>query len=150
LSLFLAAARGIDGLRSLGYLIRTSMKKLIAYKFTLLAAAMILTALLLPAKTFSTIHSPPGFDKVVHATLFFLFTFAFGREYRKERKVNPRILVELAAVIPFIVVSELLQLLTRSRHFELLDMAADAVGTAAAIAAAGLYHRIKEPGKRQG
>jgi VanZ family protein len=126
------------------------MKKLIAYKFTLLTAAIILTAILLPAKTFSTIHAPPGFDKVVHATLFFLFTFAFGREYRKERKVNPRILVELATVMPFIVVSELLQLLTRSRHFELLDMVADAIGAAAAIAAAGLYHRVKDPGKKQG
>jgi peptidoglycan/LPS O-acetylase OafA/YrhL len=126
------------------------MKKIVAYKFTLLTAAIILTALLLPAKTFSSVHSPPGFDKVVHAMLFFLFTFAFGREYRKERKVNPRILVELTTVLPFIVISELLQLLTRSRHFEFLDMVADAVGAAAAIAAAGLYHSVKEPGKKRG
>jgi peptidoglycan/LPS O-acetylase OafA/YrhL len=126
------------------------MKKIVAYKFTLLTAALILTALLLPAKTFSGIHAPLGSDKVVHAALFFLFTFAFGWEYRKERKANPKILVELTAVLPFIVISELLQLLTRSRHFEFLDMVADAIGAAAAIAAAGLYHSVKKPGKKRG
>jgi hypothetical protein len=139
---------GIDGGKGLGYVIRTSMKKLVAYRFTILSAVFILTALLLPAKTFSSVHTQPGVDKLVHMVLFFIFTFAFGQEYRKERKANPGILVEIATVLPFILVSELLQLLTRSRHFELLDMAADALGAAAAIAAAGLSRRVNRSGKK--
>ena len=126
------------------------MKKLATYKFTFLSALLILTALLLPAKTFQAVHSPPGVDKLVHMALFFIFTLAFGREYRKEHQANPRMLVEIAAVLPFILVSELLQLLTRSRHFELLDMVADALGAAAAIAAAGFAHLIRSSGKKRG
>ena len=125
------------------------MKKLAAYKFTLLSAALILTALLLPAKTFSAIHAPPGLDKLVHMALFFIFTFAFDQEYRRASTANHRILVEIAIVLPFILLSEILQLFTRSRHFELLDMAADAVGAAVVMLAAGFYrHMDRSRGKK--
>ena len=146
----LGGKRGIDGTTSLGYLESTSMKKIAAYKFTFLTATLILVALLLPAKTYSNFPSAPGIDKVAHFVLFFLFTFAFGEEYRRDKKTVPSLLIETTAVIPFILASELLQLLTRTRHFEAKDMVADALGAATAIAIAGLYRRLKQDkGKKQ-
>ncbi|MCX7027904.1 MAG: VanZ family protein [Spirochaetes bacterium] len=126
------------------------MKKIAAYKFTILTAAIILIALLVPAKIFNEFPTAPGIDKVVHFILFFLFTFAYGQEYRKEHKKVPDVFIETAAVMPLILVSELLQLFTRSRHFELLDMVADAIGASAAIFAAGLYHLLCGSGKKKG
>ncbi|HEY9054181.1 MAG TPA: VanZ family protein [Rectinemataceae bacterium] len=120
------------------------MKKLLAFKWTLSAGALILVALLLPSGSIPKISSPLALDKVAHCILFFLFAFAFGEEYRRERKTDPRLLEDIAIIVPFIIFSELLQLLTSTRHFEWLDMAADSLGAVLALLIRGIVHRWRK------
>lgn len=126
-----------------------SKPSLFAYKFTILMAVLILTALLLPAKTFPKISSPLPVDKLIHASLFFLFASAFVVEYRRDRKSGPGILLESALLVPFVLLSEVLQLFTKSRHFELGDLAADFIGAGMAILLSWILRRRSRPGQKE-
>ncbi len=114
------------------------MKKIAAYKFTVISAILILVALLLPSSNFSSMPTFFGIDKVAHFFLFLLFTLSYTLEFRHYNGRLPGILHSVLFVLIFIVTSELLQLLTSSRHFEFMDMAFDAGGAAAAFLATRL------------
>ncbi|HWR12770.1 MAG TPA: VanZ family protein [Rectinemataceae bacterium] len=109
------------------------MKKIAAYKFTIISAALILVALLLPSSSFSSMPRFFGVDKIAHFCLFLLFTLSYTLEFRRLNGKLPGFFHSIVFVLIFIVSSELLQLLTSSRHFEFLDMAFDAGGAAAAF-----------------
>lgn len=107
-------------------------KKLIRFRFTFLSALLIIVALLLPSSSFKRMPSRVGIDKFAHFILFFIFTLAYCLEYRKSTGSLPGFLHGTMIVILFIVGSELMQLLTPTRRFEVLDMLSDATGALAA------------------
>jgi len=111
------------------------MKKIIAFKFTLLSGVLIIVALLLPSSSFRNAPSFIGIDKVVHFFLFLVFTLAYLLEFRRYSGKLPGYIHSVIFVFLFIVGSEVLQLLTPSRRFELLDMLFDASGAAVALLA---------------
>ncbi len=123
------------------------IKKLAAYKFTIAAAGLILLALLLPSKSIPKFPSFFGIDKVAHLALFFIFTTSYLLESRRERKVLPSFLHSALFIGLFIVCSELLQLLTSSRNFELTDMAFDAAGTIVSYVLLLGYFALSRKGK---
>lgn len=96
---------------------------------------LILLLTLAPGKdipSVSFLDSIPDFDKVVHATLFFGFVVVWGYAIMKQKKAfHPRtlLLITLIAILSGIAI-EFVQLWWKAIHrdFELLDMAADAVG----------------------
>lgn len=111
------------------------MKKIAAFKFTILWGVLIIIALLLPSSSFRKAPSFIGIDKVVHFFLFLIFTLAYLLEFRRFSGKLPGYLHSMILVLLFIVCSEVLQLLTPTRRFELLDMVFDASGAALALLA---------------
>ena len=109
------------------------MKKIEAFKFTLISACLILVALLLPSSSFPKVPSVVGIDKIAHFFLFMLFSLSYLLEFRRYNGKLPGLLHGILLILAFIVSSELMQLLTKSRHFEFLDMAFDAAGAAVAF-----------------
>lgn len=110
-----------------------------AYKFSILIAFAILAALLLPSSAFSRISSPLGFDKAVHFGLFFIFTAVYISEYKVSKHKFPSFHRGALTAFGFVIASELLQLLSRSRHFEPLDVLAGMFGSATVLAIAKLF-----------
>ena len=74
-----------------------------------------------------------GVDKIAHFFLFMLFSLSYLLEFKRLKGSLPGFLHGILLILVFIVTSELLQLLTKSRHFELLDMGFDALGATAAF-----------------
>lgn len=111
------------------------MKKLLAFKFTITSASLIMIALLLPSSSFPKVPSGIGIDKVAHFFLFMAFSLSYLMEFRRYAGKLPGFLHGVLLILMFIVSSELLQLLTKSRHFELMDMVFDAAGACAAFLA---------------
>lgn len=103
------------------------------YKFTILCAVLILVALLVPSSTYQRLPTFSGVDKLVHSVLFFLFALAYTLEYTKFHRRHQRLASFALTVVCFIVGTEVLQLLTATRHFELADMAFDALGASIAF-----------------
>lgn len=117
------------------------MRNLITYKFTALSAAVILVALMLPSSSLPSVPSIIGIDKIAHLALFFLFSFAFSLEAKKEKGRLSGLVPRMLIILVFIFGSEALQLLEPTRHFEFADMAFDALGAALALLAARLFAR---------
>ncbi len=126
------------------------MKKIANYKFTILVAALILVALLLPSSSIPKVRGFVGIDKAVHSVLFFFFALSFILEFRRTNRRLPGFLSSLLVVCLFIVASETLQLFTKSRHFELLDMAFDGCGAALAYIAIMAYLRTRKSPEKFG
>jgi len=126
------------------------MKKIVNYKFTILVAALILVALLLPSSSIPKIRSFAGIDKAIHFILFFFFALSYVLEFRRTNRRLPGFLFSLLIVSFFIVASETLQLFTKSRHFELLDMAFDGAGAATAYIAIVALLKMQKSPKRVG
>ena len=108
-------------------------KKIVAFKFTISTAAAIIIALLLPSSVYRGAPSFFGIDKVVHSALFFLFTICYLTEHRRYNGRLPSLPHGILLIMIFILSSELLQLLTDTRHFEVMDMAFDAAGAGVAF-----------------
>jgi len=117
------------------------------YKFTILCALVILVALLLPSAAFQKMPSFFGVDKVAHTILFFFFALSYMLEYRKAHGRPPKLLYAAVLVLGLMVGSELLQLLTSSRHFEFADMAFDLGGACIAFGISRIP-RIRDRQKR--
>ncbi len=132
LSAFLTHFLGIDQVEKLHYGV-LSMGILSNYKCTVLCGILILVALLVPSSTYQGMPSFLGLDKLVHSILFFLFALAYMLEYTKFHRRHPRLTSFALTVLCFIVGTEILQLLTATRHFELADMLFDALGASAAF-----------------
>ena len=108
--------------------------KIAAFKFTTVTAALILVALLLPSSVYRRAPSFFGIDKAVHFAMFLIFAFCYLTEYRLYNGRRPSLGHGILFVVVFILSTEMLQLLTATRHFELMDMAFDAAGAVAAAA----------------
>jgi len=124
------------------------MKKIADFKFTILIAVLILVALLIPSSAIPKVPTFVGIDKAAHFILFFFFALSYILEFRRANQRLPRSLPSFFFVFFFMLASEMLQLFTRSRHFELLDMAFDGVGaTTAYIAMITFLKTRKDSGK---
>lgn len=108
--------------------------KIEAFKFTSATALLIIVALLLPSSVYRGAPRFFGIDKIAHFALFFLFAVCYLTEYRRYNGQMPSLPHGILLVVVFILSSELLQLLTATRHFEFMDMAFDAAGAGAAFA----------------
>jgi len=113
--------------------------KIAYFKFTILTACLILVALLVPGSTYRSFPSFFGIDKLAHLGLFFLFSLSYSLEYKRAYTHLPSVVHAFGLFLVFVVSSELLQLLTSSRHFELTDMVFDIIGASAAYAAVALF-----------
>lgn len=134
---------GLTILQDSGYFYSTLRVKIDYFKFTILTACLILVALLVPGSTYRSFPSFFGIDKLAHLGLFFLFSLSYSLEYRKAFLRIPALAHAFGLFLMFIVSSELLQLLTSTRHFELMDMVFDSVGASAGYAAALLHSKRK-------
>jgi len=112
--------------------------KISCFKFTILTACLILVALLVPGTTYRSLPSFFGIDKLAHLGLFFLFSLSYSLEYKRAYTRLPAVSHAFGLFLVFVLISELLQLLTSSRHFELTDMVFDIIGASAAYAAVAL------------
>jgi len=121
------------------------MKKIEAFKFTIVSACLILVALLLPSSSFPKMPSTVRIDKVAHFFLFMLFSLSYLLEFRRYNGKLPGFLHATLLILTFIVISELMQLLTKSRHFEFLDMAFDTAGAVVAFLAVKAALWLKRP-----
>lgn len=93
---------------------------------TVLVAAGILLAVLLPGSTLPPGPRIPGFDKMVHGGMFCALALAVSFDFRP--RAGRRLLVVLAAVVAFAALTELCQLFVPGRSCDALDMLADIAG----------------------
>jgi VanZ family protein len=105
-----------------------------SYKWTIASSVSVLVLLLLPSQVFP--KTPRGIieiDKVVHAVLFGSVTAIFCAEYRTWGKKSPPLFLSLALIGVFAILTEMSQLITQTRHFDIKDFIADIIGIAAAL-----------------
>lgn len=110
------------------------MNTIKSYKWTIASAMVVLLLLLMPFRIFQqTPQSLNDFDKFIHAILFGAMTAVFCAEHSALKKINPKFLLSLVIISAFAFLTEIGQLLTITRHFDLKDFGADAIGIAAAL-----------------
>jgi len=107
---------------------------------TLFASLLVAAALLTPGSEMPRVEVV-GIDKLAHVLLFGLWALALRFDWPLFRR-RPALLLAAGAAVALI--SECLQLLAPGRAFEVLDMAADLVGTALAAAFGGPVIRIAD------
>lgn len=107
---------------------------------TILVAALILVAVLLPGSSLPDAPGIPGFDKIVHFILFGSLAVAARRDFGLAAR--RQLLTALVAAVLFSALTEALQLLVDGRSSELVDMVADLAGFAAGL----LLTRVRRPG----
>jgi VanZ family protein len=89
---------------------------------------------MIPSSAIPSVQAPFGFDKLIHFFLFFIFALIYLGDYRNDKKRYPPLVYSIFTMLVFILISELLQLLTRTRHFEFMDILAGAGGAFTALA----------------
>ena len=91
------------------------------------AIIILVLSSLSPPKT-PKIHLFEGLDKVVHFSIYLMFSGFIFRELKKVNKINP---YKLSIIIPVFygVLMEILQhFVFRGRSFELMDIVANSLG----------------------
>ena len=122
------------------------MKVIKWYKWTISSAAFVLVLLLLPSKVFPrTPRALIEIDKVVHAFLFGSVTAIFSSEYKALKKLSPPFFLSLAIIGVFAFLTEVSQLATKTRHFDMLDFCADIVGIGLALLITRLIANAQKP-----
>lgn len=110
------------------------MDRIKPYKWTIASSVSVLVLLLLPSQVFfRTPQSAIEIDKLVHALLFGSVTAVFCAEHRAWKKRSPAFFLSLAVIGTFALFTELGQLFTKTRHFDMKDLVADFVGIAMAL-----------------
>jgi len=115
-----------------------------SYKWTLASAISVLVLLLLPSQFFP--KTPRGIielDKIVHVILFGTVTAIFCAEHQAWKKMNPPFFLTLIVIGAFAFLTETSQLATKTRHFDMKDFSADAIGIAAALLIMRLVARAR-------
>lgn len=102
---------------------------------TILVAALILTAVLLPGSSLPEGPGIPGFDKLVHFLMFAALAVAMHLDF--DLTGTLRVAPALAAAVAFSGLTELLQIFVDGRSSEMLDMAADMAGYCAGVLVRG-------------
>jgi VanZ family protein len=88
---------------------------------------------LLPARDFPTIREFPGFDKVVHFTMYFIFSFLLSWALKAELSYW-WLLVVVPVTVGWGVFMEFMQLsMHLGRSFDVHDMMANTVGVLAGV-----------------
>ncbi|MGL5676310.1 MAG: VanZ family protein [Cellulosilyticaceae bacterium] len=104
------------------------MKKITAYKLTIVVTCLILYGILMPGDDVPSI-AIPGLDKIVHMGMFFTFTAVFSLEHLRLTRKLPSILPLLTGVFCFALSTELMQgAFTTSRACDPKDLVADMIG----------------------
>lgn len=120
------------------------MDRIKSYKWTIASSVSVLVLLLLPSQVFpKTSRGLIEIDKIVHALLFGSVTAVFCAEHRAWKKKSPPFFLSLAVIGAFALLTEMSQRLTKTRHFDMKDLAADVVGIAAALLLMRLVARTR-------
>jgi VanZ family protein len=106
--------------------------------FTIITSAIIITAVLWPGSSVPETDLP-GVDKVVHFGLFAAWTIAIIFEFDIKKWY-----VAIIAGLLFALFSELIQIPTDARTFDLNDLIADGAGVVFGYANAGFVIRISK------
>ncbi|HSI77227.1 MAG TPA: VanZ family protein [Lunatimonas sp.] len=89
-------------------------------------------AILSPGNNIPELPKFPGYDKVIHFTLFFGMVFLWNRvwigNYRKEKKIRKISLNYLVFGIVFAIFTEFLQMNVPGRSFDVWDIVANISG----------------------
>ncbi len=110
------------------------MERIKSYKWTIASSVSVLVLLLLPSQVFpKTSRGLIEIDKVVHTLLFGSVTAVFCAEHRAWKKTSPPFFLSMAVIGAFALLTEMGQRFTKTRHFDMKDLAADVVGIAAAL-----------------
>jgi len=107
---------------------------------TLFASLLVAAALLMPGPNMPRIEVI-GIDKLAHVLLFGLWSLALRFDWPLFRR-RPALLIAAGAAAA--LVSESLQLLSPGRAFELVDIAADLLGTALTAALGSRALRVAD------
>ncbi|HCX95846.1 membrane hypothetical protein [uncultured spirochete] len=135
----------IDAWRAFLLQCRQVMSILKIYKWTVACGFLVALLLLLPSQIFP--KTPRGMlelDKIVHGFLFGVVTAVFCAEHRRWTKVSPPFLLSFAIIGAFSFLTEVSQLATKTRHFDLKDFGADLIGIAAGLLLMRLIARLTQ------
>jgi len=120
------------------------MERIKSYKWTIASSVSVLVLLLLPSQVFpKTSRGLIEIDKVVHTLLFGSVTAVFCAEHRAWKKMSPPFFLSMAVIGAFALLTEMGQRFTKTRHFDMKDLAADVVGIAAALLLMRLVARTR-------
>ncbi len=107
--------------------------------FALVWGGIILTLTSIPDPS-ALAPAPPGFDKVLHAGVYFPLAVGIF-QYARLALPNSRLWMWIPIPIAFGLVDELHQLVIPGRFCSILDLAADLVGIGVAVAMVGWRYR---------
>jgi VanZ family protein len=107
------------------------------YKWTIAVTTLILMAVLLPGSNVPAVNIV-GIDKLVHFTLFFLWSLAVRSDFNRKFKW----FWGWSAGLGFAISTEVLQLFTEDRSFDGWDILFDAVGLAIGLMAGPFMLRL--------
>lgn len=102
------------------------------FQFPALAWAAFIFVLFSIPTTVIRVSPPPGLDKVFHATIFFIFCLLLNRAFLNQNRspylAKHHVLVSLAIVVIYGILSELHQHMIPGRYPDYTDAIADAMG----------------------
>jgi len=109
--------------------IRQSTRFILVFLYVICIAALSL----LPMRDLPHVHEFPGFDKIVHFSMYFMFSFLFGWALKADHNYYWLLLI-VPVTIGWGVFMEVLQNLThQGRNFDFYDMVANSVGVVIGI-----------------
>jgi VanZ family protein len=97
------------------------------YRLTIISAILILIAVLMPGQNVPQV-GVPGIDKIIHFSMFGVLTLCFYFEYSRHQKKLPRFFNTVLMIGAFGLLTEVMQLFTDSRSFDMRDLAVDLAG----------------------
>jgi len=103
------------------------MKRLMQYKFTLLATAGILIAILMPGSDVPSVGIP-NIDKVIHFSMFAVLMGCFAWEYCTANLTLPKWYIGILWPIAFAGLTERIQLYVPGRSCDIKDFICDSLG----------------------
>ena len=103
------------------------MKKISAYKFTLVMVAVILVLVLMPGDDVPSVGIP-HIDKVVHFGMFLTLTLCYIWEYHKKHQLLPKCYKEGLWLLGFAIFTEIMQYFVPGRSSDIKDLLADTLG----------------------
>lgn len=101
---------------------------------TVVVSVLILIAVLLPGSKIPDV-GPGGFDKVVHFGMFVVWTIAL--RYDLDRRKPFPYGMALMLGVGFSALTEVIQILTEDRTFDVYDMMANLLGVLTGLAVSG-------------
>lgn len=118
------------------------LKRIYQYKLTMISAALILIAVLMPSSDVPSVGIP-NIDKLVHAGMFGMLTLCFYGEYVWNSKKLPSVFLSGFIIEAFALSTEFMQKFASGRSCDMKDFVADSVGIITVILVFELIYKKK-------